>query len=262
MKILKYMLKAADTLVNFIVVFSLIIAGVYACYALWDNNLIYAAADDVQADMLKLKPDIEEGGPTFEELLAINPDVKAWLTMDGTNIDYPVLQGENNLSYINTDVYGNFALAGSIYLDSRNNGNFNDSYSLLYGHYMDQDKMFGNLELYKDEEFFDKYQTGTLILPDRIYNLKTYAVLLVTSSDDNIFEPTQWQGDNINNLIEYANDNAIYLNNSLKEKLEQSESSELQILSLTTCSEEFTDARTVLITVMEDVSSSRIGGRK
>ena len=261
MKILKYILKTADTLVNFIVVFSLIIAGVYACYALWDNNTIYAAADDVQSDMLKLKPEItEEHGPTFEELLAINPDVRAWLTMDGTNIDYPVLQGENNLSYINTDVYGNFALAGSIYLDSRNDGNFNDAYSLLYGHYMDQDKMFGNLELYKEEKFFNENTTGTLILPDQIYDLKTYAVLLVPSSEAIIFEPTQWQGDNINKLIEYANNNAMYINNDVKELIDQQEYNDIQILSLTTCSGEFTDARTVLLTIMENVPSSRIGG--
>ncbi len=262
MKLLKNILKAADTLVSFIVIFSLLIAGVYACYALWDNNTIYAAADDVQADMLKLKPVIdEETGPSFEELRAINPDVKAWLTMDGTNIDYPVLQGEDNLSYINTDVYGNFALAGSIYLDSRNDGNFNDSYSLLYGHYMDQDKMFGNLSLYMDEEFFRENTSGTLMLPGEVYNLKTYAVLLVSSSEDMIFEPTKWNGENINSLIEFAKDKAIYINDELTVR-EQSEKENLQILALTTCTDEFTDARTVLLTVMENVSSSRIGGIK
>lgn len=260
MKIQKFILKTADTLVNLIVLMSLIIAGVYACYALWDNSTIYAAADDVQADMLKLKPQVKGavGGPSFEDLLAINPDVKAWLTMDETNIDYPVLQGETNLTYINTDVYGNFALAGSIYLDSRNDGNFNDTYSLLYGHYMDQDKMFGNLELYKTEKFFRENTSGTLLLPDKIYNLETYAVLLVTSSEDHIFEPTQWNGENVNGLIEFVNNNSIFINEDIKEKIEQSEFNDLKFLSLTTCSGEFTDARTVVLTIMEDVSNSGI----
>lgn len=104
MKIQRHILKTADTLVSFIVFFSLIIAGVYACYALWDNSTIYAAADDVQIEMLKLKPEVKGArGPSFEDLLAINKDVRGWLTMDGTNIDYPVLQGRDNLSYINTD---------------------------------------------------------------------------------------------------------------------------------------------------------------
>ena len=261
MKIQRHILKTADTLVSFIVFFSLIIAGVYACYALWDNSTIYAAADDVQIEMLKLKPEVKGArGPSFEDLLAINKDVRGWLTMDGTNIDYPVLQGRDNLSYINTDVYGNFSLAGSIYLDSRNDGNFNDTYSLLYGHYMDQDKMFGNLELYKDAKFFRENTTGTLLLLNKVYNLKTYAVLLITASEDEIFEPTQWNPQNTDKLIEYVNKKAIHINPETREKIEQADYDSLKFLSLTTCSGEFTDARTVVLTIMEDVSGSRIGG--
>ena len=127
--------------------------------------------------MLKLKP--AEDSPSFEELLAINPDFKGWVTLDGTNIDHPILQGKTNLSYINTDVYGNFSLAGSVFLDSRNNGNFEDTYSLLYGHHMENSKMFGDLDLYKEERFFRENQTGKLILPDRIYKLEIFASLIV-----------------------------------------------------------------------------------
>ena len=99
---IKILLKAVNFIVSFIVFFSLCTAGVYAAYALWDNSRIYAAAKDVQADMLKLKPQTQdvENGASFEELLAINSDVKAWLTLDNTAIDYPVVQGENNFSYI------------------------------------------------------------------------------------------------------------------------------------------------------------------
>ena len=67
---------------------------------------------------------------SFEELLAINPDVCAWVSLDNTKVDYPVLQGANNMIYLNQDVYGDFALAGSIFLDSRNDRTFSDRYSL------------------------------------------------------------------------------------------------------------------------------------
>ena len=95
-----------------------IIAAAYALFVLNDNRRIYSAAENVQEDMLKLKPDKEK--PDFSKLCSINPDVCAWLTMDGTHIDYPVLQGETNLTYINRDIYGQFALAGSIFLDCQN----------------------------------------------------------------------------------------------------------------------------------------------
>lgn len=251
----KIILKAANALISFVVVISLCVAGIYAVYALWDNNRVYAAADDVQADMLRLKPEIEEDEkPSFEELLAINPDVRGWVSLDNTEIDYPVLQGENNLSYINTDVYGNFALAGSIFLDSRNDGNFNDPYSLLYGHFMENSKMFGDLELYKDESFFKENRTGTLILPDRVYELEIYACLLVPSSEDSIFNPEQWQ-DDIDGLLEFTKNNALYLNNDVVEKV-HSGNVEPKFLAFTTCTTEFTDARTAILTVMKPSSSA------
>lgn len=251
----KFILKAANALVNLAIILALCTAGIYACYALWDNNRIYAAADNVQADMLKLKPqiDVEDVKPSFEELLAVNPDVRAWVSLDNTAIDYPVLQGTTNLSYINTDVYGNFSLAGSIFLDSRNNGSFEDVYSLLYGHYMENSKMFGDLELYKDEAFFKENRTGTLILPDRVYDLEIYACLVVSASEDSIFDPGQWQGD-IDELMRFTENNALYLNDAVIERM-YSIDEEPRVLAFTTCTSEFTDARTVILTVMKPSSA-------
>ena len=74
----RFFLKAANSLVSLAVILFLTVAGVYSGYALWDNAQVYAAVDDVQSELLKLKPDAaEEEGAAFEELLAINPDVCA-----------------------------------------------------------------------------------------------------------------------------------------------------------------------------------------
>lgn len=149
----------------------------YSAYALWDNAQVYAAADHVQAGLLPFKPKAgEENDATFEELRAINPDVAAWVTMDNTGIDYPVLQGEENLNYLNTDVYGDFALAGSIFLDTDCSRDFTDPYSLLYGHHMENGKMFGDVDLYQDAAFFAQNTTGELVTPDRTYRLETVAI--------------------------------------------------------------------------------------
>lgn len=236
-------------MVNLIVVLCLCVAGIYAAYALWDNNRVYSAASDVQADMVKIKPAVEEdGGASFEELLAINPDVCAWVSLDNTRIDYPVLQGSTNLTYINKDVYGNFALAGSIYLDTRNERDFSDAYSLLYGHHMENSGMFGDLDLYKDQAFFDDNKTGMLILPDRSYNLEIFACLLVEAGEDAIFDLELWQND-IDGLLSYAKDNSLHLREETINKLEQMENP--KVLALSTCSTEFTDARTIILAVME-----------
>ena len=207
----RFFLKTANSLVSLVVILFLTVAGVYSGYALWDNAQVYAAVDDVQSELLKLKPDAaEEDGASFEELLAVNPDVCAWLTLDNTGIDYPVVQGEDNLSYINTDVYGEFALAGSIFLDSSCDNTFHDQYSLLYGHHMENSKMFGDLDLYEDEEFFNENTTGMLILPDRSYELEIFACLRVSASEDAIFYPQQWQT-NTDGLLEFVSENAMHI---------------------------------------------------
>ena len=104
----------------------LMLLAVYAGYALWDNQQVYAAAAEVRTSLLEMKP--AEDGPSFAALRAVNPDVCAWVTLDGTGVDYPVVQGTDNLTYVNTDVYGNFSLSGSIFLDSRCAPDFTEGY--------------------------------------------------------------------------------------------------------------------------------------
>ena len=193
----KFFLKAANSLVTAIVALFLILAAAYSGYALWDNAQVYGAVDDIQSQLLKLKPDPEQkdGGTSFEELRKINPDVCGWITLDHTKIDYPILQGEDNLTYINTDVYGDFALSGSIFLDSGCDRNFRGKYSLLYGHHMAEHKMFGDLDLYRKKKFFNKSTTGTLILPDRSYKLEIFACMQVSASEESIFATGKWQAD-------------------------------------------------------------------
>lgn len=246
-------LKAANGVLSFVVASVFFLTGTYVAFALWDNNKIYAAAENVQAEMIRLKPVIEsteEGGASFEELLAINPDVRAWVTLDNTNIDHPILRGANTLTYINTDVYGNFSISGSIFMDTRSDGEFKDQYSLIYGHDMVEGKMFGDLSLFKDENFFQKNSTGKLILPDRSYDLKIYAALIVQATDEMIFNLDNHK-DGLSELIKYAQTNALYIRSEMTEALSQTADSGLQILSLTTCSAEFTDARTIILAVME-----------
>lgn len=245
-KISKYIQRFLNFIISFLLVLIFIIATAYALFALNDNRRIYSAAENVQADMLKLKPD--KKNPNFAELLSINPDVCAWLTMDGTNIDFPVLQGESNLSYINRDVYGKFALAGSIFLDSQNAKDFSDSYNLVYGHHMDGGNMFGDLDLYKKHDFFQKNNTGTLLLPNRVYKLKVAAVLITGVSDSNIFELQRWPQKWEEGQLDYIRSRALFVREDVLNALEKSKYP--QIISLTTCTSEFTDARTVVLAQM------------
>ncbi len=195
---------------------------------------------------------------SFEELLRINPDVCAWITMDHTGIDDPVLQGETNLTYINTDVYGKFALAGSIFLDARCDRTFSASYSLIYGHHMEKNLMFGDLDLYREPEFFGENRTGTLLLPEGAEELETIGCLVTEASDEMIFEPELCEG-HIAELMEYVRENALVYDEvavravgQLAEQAEEHSMRSPRIVALSTCAAEYTDVRTVLLTVVRE----------
>lgn len=241
--------KVLNGIISTVVVIFFLLCAAYALFALYDNQRIYSQAENVQADMLQLKPEEAEGA-SFQELLAINPEVRGWLSMEKTNIDFPILQGENNLCYINMDVYGNFSLAGSIFMDYRNQPDFSDAYNLLYGHHMEGSNMFGDLDKYKEEKFFRKYPKGELILPDRSFDLTAFAVLLLTSNDQVVFSPQPWQVSRQENL-DYVKENAMHLDSEILNSLTE----DSQILALSTCSAEFTDARTIVLTVMTPKNS-------
>ena len=264
----RMIVRLMNSLITLAVSVVLILAGLYAAYALWDNQQIYSAAESTQLEMLRYKPKtVDDDGaamqaPSFEELLKINPDVCAWISMENTAIDYPILQGRDNLTYINTDVYGRFALAGSIFLDSRCRRDFTDSFCLLYGHHMDNHGMFGDLDLYKDQAFFRNNQEGELILPAGTRRLKILACIVTEASDDIIFEPDYWQDTSLSELAGYCAEHALYVNKAAmqvfladaegyeKEREKDQAGTAPGILALSTCSGEYTNARTVLITQM------------
>ncbi|MCR5136353.1 MAG: class B sortase [Oscillospiraceae bacterium] len=258
MKTAAWILKTLNRLVNMLVCVMLLLAGLYAGYALWDNNQVYVSAGNVQESMMRLKPAMTEGesdmaGPGFEELQAVNPDVCAWLCLDGTAVDYPVLQGRTNLSYLSTDVYGNYSLAGSIFLDSRNRRSGEDVYSVVYGHHMENHRMFGDLELYRGARFFQSAAGGRLILPDRVYRLIPLACFQCPASEELIFDP-EYAAKHLDRVLDFAERNAEQLNEAEFAAVRAEENP--RILALTTCSTDYTDARTVLLTIIREIADS------
>ena len=173
--------RTADRVLTLLTYFVLSMVIVYASYAMWDN---YQILNGARADksLLKFKPELSAsgGGVTFEEILKVNPDVRAWLTLEDTGIDYPVVQGEDNFEYLNKDVFGNFALAGSLFLDNRNSGDFTDRYSLIYGHHMQNGTMFAGISWYEDQSYYDEHPMMYLMTPEAAYRIELFSGYITT----------------------------------------------------------------------------------
>lgn len=101
----------------------------------------------------------------FASLQAINPDIVAWLRIPGV-LEYPVVRGEDNSYYLNHTVQKTYNIAGSIFLDYRNERDFSDSKNIIYGHNMKDGSMFHVLRNYQDIDFFQEHTNMEAYLPD------------------------------------------------------------------------------------------------
>ena len=168
-------IKAGNKILEILAALFIILMLLYGAYSLWDTCQINRRAF-ISGELMKYKPAGKmDESPSLQELQKINPDVCAWLTVDGTKIDYPVVQGETNLEYINQDIYGEFALSGSIFLDKDNSPDFSNRKSILYGHNMKDGSMFQGLHKYENEQYLETHNKVYLYLPDG--QSLTYSVL-------------------------------------------------------------------------------------
>ncbi len=224
-----------------------IIAGIlillmlsYGVYSLWDTYKIYADsfADE---ELLKFRP-ADDGGdnPTLEDLKKLNPDVKAWLQVPETNIDYPVVQGQDDMEYINKNVYGEFELSGAIFLSCLNKDDFSDPYNLIYGHNMKNGGMFADVVDFTNKKYFDEHKKGKLYLTDETKKIQFFACMKVTASDTRIYHPDGYRKENLDDLLNYIREHAVQYRDLNVTK-------EDSLIALSTCSEAETNGRVVLI---------------
>ncbi|MCI8608435.1 MAG: class B sortase [Firmicutes bacterium] len=101
----------------------------------------------------------------LEELQEKNEDIIGWIYMEDTVVDYPLLQGTNNYYYLDKTYEKKYLASGSIYLDSRNESDMTDSYSIIYGHNMRNHTMFGDLDWFMEEEYLKGHPYIYILLP-------------------------------------------------------------------------------------------------
>ncbi len=115
----------------------------------------------------------------FEALQGLNDDVVAWIYCPGTKINYPVLQTNNNDYYLNRLLDGTYNINGSIFMDYRNESDFTDGNTLIYGHHMQSGAMFASLTKYKDQKHYDAHPYIYVLTPTQNYRLELFAGCIV-----------------------------------------------------------------------------------
>lgn len=130
-------------------------------YLLFQNAKQTKETQDLNVQLVEMRQEAEteeDNTDWSKGMLDINSDYKGWLTIYGTQISEPVVQGETNETYLRTNINGEHAEAGTLFLDETTDLS-QDGNLIIYGHKMNDGTMFGTLDKFEDEEFFDNNGT-------------------------------------------------------------------------------------------------------
>ncbi len=125
---------------------------------------------------LQSEGETEQDNFDYDSLLAINSDCIGWIRIDGTGIDYPVVQAADNSYYLRRNFNQESAICGTIFLDYRNDIDLTREHLILYGHQMKDGSMFKELNGYKDKDFYTEHPEITLYLRNQKYIYDVVAV--------------------------------------------------------------------------------------
>ena len=115
----------------------------------------------------------------YKNLLIANRKLIGWVKIDGTYIDYPVMQTDDNEYYLDHNLNQEYDKNGTIFMDKDCDVLKPSTNYILYGHHMKNGRMFGQLDLYQNESY---YKEHPYISFDTIYEKGTYQVMYVFRS--------------------------------------------------------------------------------
>lgn len=151
---------------------------------IYENKYNRTILDDAKAVYTSPFTTTTVNGEVREELKSLqklNKDMTGWLTLAGTEIDYPILQSTNNEYYLQHNYKNEQARAGSIFKDYRNTNEFLDKNTIIYGHNMKDGSMFADLRKYLDKEFLAKHPTFSYESALQNYQVEIFAVYETTT---------------------------------------------------------------------------------
>lgn len=180
----------------------------------------------------------------FDALSEVNDQVVGWIYCEDTVINYPIAQAEDNDYYLRHLFNGEYNSTGCIFLDCRNSGDFTDRHSIIYGHHLRSGNMFASLMEYKDQTYYEEHPQFLLMTPGQNYVVDVFAGYVANVADE------AWTVD-----FGTEEDFTSWVEKSIEKSCIRSEITPAatdRILTLSTCSYEFDNARFVLLGVLRE----------
>lgn len=181
----------------------------------------------------------------FDILRAQNPDIIGWIYSPDTPINYPIAQSEDNDYYLRRLTDGTRNTAGTIFVDFRNSADFSDRNTLVYGHSMKNDTMFGTLSEYDSQSYYESHRTLWLLTPEQSWKLEPIAGFVTRADSDSytLFESRE-------ELVGYLEEALTRSGFESEVDPEQTE----RIVTLSTCTYQGVDKRYILVCAISEAS--------
>ena len=200
--------------------------------------MITTASPELSAEVMQSLID------SAQSLNSAYPDALGWLYIPDTVISYPILQSNDNEYYLSHAYDGSYLKAGSVFLDYRCEGRFQNPINIVYAHNMNNGSMFAQIIRFKNDSFFENHKYGWLATPETVYRID-FISLAVADWSDSLYE-----GDTpISEWIPH-----IYYKSAVSREMTYSDDD--RFISLSTCSYEFTNARNILTGKLVEVKEA------
>lgn len=174
----------------------------------------------------------------FDLLAQQNEDIVGWIYSEGTPINYPVAQAGNNDYYLRRLLDGTYNYGGTLFMDYRNAADATDWNTIIYGHSMQDDTMFGSVLDYKKQAYYDEHPVLWYFTPQASYRVELIGGYLTDAySEVYILPQTPQERDALAALVQQRS--------TFESGVTWEEDSRL--LMLGTCSYETDQARYVLL---------------
>lgn len=185
----------------------------------------------------------------FEALWEINPDIYAWIEIENTVVDYPILnRADDNSYYLRKNIYEEYDSDGVIFTEDYNSLDFNDPVTLIYGHNLASGDMFGSLqEVYTNLETFLENNTVTVYLPDETKQYQIFAA--VSYGTKHILYYNDFSDEEVFNAFLEEIYNTRSLNSVIDDSVTVTNTDNLIILSTCLSSSNSSDGRYLVLAV-------------
>ncbi|MEE1374288.1 MAG: class B sortase [Clostridia bacterium] len=169
----------------------ILVSGYKIGKTVWEYQVAKSAYTNISEKTAKVDPKQFTGVVDWKALKKVNPDVQGWLYQKGTVINYPVVQGTDNDTYLHTRFDKQWSGGGTLFVDCRMEKDFRGFNSIIYGHHMKDGSMFRSIRGYtKEDGYYDKHKTLELATPHGNYHLVVFSAFITKATDEDTYKMT------------------------------------------------------------------------